>query len=63
MKRSAADKDRHGEWDVCQRCGARAQISRTPAYGGFLVLGADGFIQCWDGRECSLRLQRKQRRP
>lgn len=55
--------DRHGEWDECDRCGYRAQISRSAAFGGFLAVidGADGSVICWDGRECMLRYKRKQR--
>ena len=52
--------DRHGEWATCDRCGYNAQISRSVAYGGFLSVGRDGLILCWNGRECSLRVRRQK---
>lgn len=54
--------DRHGEFDRCHRCGTTARITRAVAYGGFLKYDpADGFICCWNGRDCSLRLRRTRR--
>jgi hypothetical protein len=55
--------DRHGEWDVCHRCGCTGQISRAVAFGGFLSIQPNGLIVCWNGRECSLRLRRRRARP
>lgn len=56
--------DCHGKWDRCACCGYTAQISRSPAYGGFLCrtkTAVGVLVVCWNGRECSLRLRRLRR--